>query len=242
MSKNNMDLKILQEIGLEKDEVGVYISLLKFGSSTATKVASETSIYRTNVYRILDSLALKGIVSHVFKNNVKYFSAESPRKLVEDQKNKLESLKNLVPQLESISDSLIEDFKVDVFKGKEGLISVLKYVIREKKDYIVFGEEGRLQKILPNFIEQLLRDVKHFNIKERMLSKESLRGEIMETKNSKIKYLEERYFSPVMTVVFGNYTAIFIWDEPYQAILIKSKATAKGYKNYFEALWKIAKK
>jgi len=237
-----MNTEILEQIGFEKDEINVYLTLLKLGSVTATKVESETNIYRTNVYRLLDNLINKGLVSYILKNNVKYFSADSPKKLLEDQKKKEKELQELIPSLEKLSNSEREDFKVDVFKGKEGLIAVLKHVIRECKDYIVFGEEGKFQEILPIFIQQLLRDLTKLKIDERILSKESKRGKIVLSKKSQIRYLPEKYFSPTMTVVFGDFTAIFVWNEPYQAILIKSKPMAQSYFNYFEVLWEIAKK
>ena len=236
-----MKTEILEQIGLDKDGIKTYITLLKLGSITATKIASETNIHRTNIYRILDNLIAKGLASYVMKNNIKYFSAASPKKLLEDEKKKLQTLKKLVPELESITDSRKEDFKVEVFRGKEGLIAVLKYILREKKDYFVFGEEGNFQKILPYFIKQLLRDIVKLNMQENLLSKESKRNKILLSKNSKIKYLPDQYFSPVMTAVFGDYTAIFEWDEPYHAILIKSKNMSKSYKHYFEILWKTAK-
>ena len=237
-----MDLEVLEEIGLEKDEVKVYLALLKLGSITATKVASETKIYRTNVYRLLDSLISKGFVSYILKNNVKYFSASNPKKLLDDHKRKEDNLKKIIPALESLALKNYEDVSVEVFKGKEGLISVLKYILRTGKDYFVFGEEGKFQEVLPVFIEQFLRDLKHFGLKEKILSKESLKKKIILTKNSNIRYLHDKFFSPTMTVVFGSNVAIFTWEEPYHAILIKSKSMALSYKSYFEGLWSLAKK
>jgi HTH-type transcriptional regulator, sugar sensing transcriptional regulator len=237
-----MDTEILEQIGLEKDEIKIYLILLRIGSITATKIASETNIYRTNVYRLLDSLISKGLASYILKNNVKYFSASSPKKLLDDQKKKQQELQKLILELEKIPPVKEIEFKVETFKGKEGLVAVLKYVLRERKDYVVFGEEGKFQEILPYFIEQLLRDIKNLSIHERILSKESMKGRIKLTKNSKIRYLPEKYFSPTMTVVFGDFTAIFDWNEPYHAVLINSKPMAESYKNYFELLWKIAKK
>ena len=237
-----MNIDILEQIGLQKDEVKIYLILLKYTGITATKVASETNIYRTNVYRLLDSLISKGLVSYVLRNNVKYFSAASPQKLLEDHEKKHEELRKIVPELEKMSNLQNEDLKVRVFKGKEGLIAVIKYVTREEKDYVVFGEEGKLQEILPFYIDQLIRDILKLKIHERVLSKESKRNQIKLTSNSQIRYLPDKLFSPTMTVVFGDNVAIFFWEEPYYATLIKSRPMAQSYKNYFEGLWEIAKK
>lgn len=236
-----MNTEILEQIGLQKDEVKVYLILIKLGSITATKIASETNLYRTNVYRLLDSLIARGLVGYVLKNNVKYFSATSPKKLLEDHKKKQEELEALVPELEKITKSEHEDLKVRVFKGKEGLIAVLKHILREKKDYVVLGEEGKFQEVFPYFIEQFLRDIVKLNIHEKVLSKESQKNKILLTKNSRIRYISDKYFSPTMTVVFGDYVAIFVWEEPYYATLIKSKPMAQSYRSYFEGLWEIAK-
>ncbi len=237
-----MQTEILNQMGLEEDEIKVYLTLLKHGFSTATKITLDAHLQRTNTYRILESLIRKGLVSYILKNNIKYFSAASPQKLLEDQKKKQKDLEKLIPQLEKISSFEQQEFKAEIFEGKEGLIAVLKYILREKKDYVVLGEEGKFQEILPYFIPQLLRDVLHLNIHERILSKESKRGKIKLSKNSIIRYLPDTYFSPTMTVVFGSYTAIFDWNEPFHVVLIKSHSTAQSYKNYFEALWKMAKK
>jgi sugar-specific transcriptional regulator TrmB len=237
-----MNTEILEQIGLQKEEVKVYLALLRHDSVTATKIASETNIYRTNVYRLIDSLLSHGLASYVLKNNVKYFSAASPKKILEDYNEKQKELQKLIPELEKISNSQDEDLKVRVFKGKEGLIAVIKNIVRERKNYVVFGEEGKFQEVLPFFVEQLIRDIIHFKMHEKVLSKESQRDKILLTKNSQIKYLPDKYFSPTMTVVFGNYVAIFFWEEPYYATLIKSKPMAQSYKNYFEGLWEIARK
>ena len=52
-----------------------------------------------------------------------------------------------------------EETKVEIYRGKEGLKAVLKDIIREKKDYIAFGEEGRFQKVLPIDITATLRTI-----------------------------------------------------------------------------------
>ncbi len=237
-----MDQSILLQIGFSPEEATVYLALLKLGETTATRIATETNTYRTNIYRTLESLISKGFASTVIKNNVKYFSAASPKKLQDAQLEKQKALEKIIPELENLFAKKNDEFKVEVFSGREGLVTVLKFILREKHDYCVFGEEGQFEKEFPIFFKQLLRDVVHLKIHERVLSKESLRGKIILTKNTSIRYLPDEYFSPTATVIFGDKTAIFHWKEPQHAILITSKAMAQSYKSYFEALWKNAAK
>ena len=80
-----MDIqKLLENLGLEQKEAKVYLELLKLGEATATKIGEKTNLDRTLMYQIANKLIEKGLVSYIIKNNVKYFSAANPKKLMED--------------------------------------------------------------------------------------------------------------------------------------------------------------
>lgn len=239
---DNRIKQVLEKFGIEEKEIKTYIALLRLGLNTVTKIAEETRIDRTTSYSILDKLLHKGLVSYVIKDNKKYFQVTDPEKLIESLEERKKELEEVMPELLALTKLKREETIVELYKGKEGLITVLRDVLKEKEDYIVFGEEGKFQEVLPVYIKQLLRDIMlKDKLKERLLSKESMRDKILVTKNSEIKYLPDQYFSPVMTVVYKDKVAIFIWTEPYYAILIKNKDMSQGYRNYFEILWKIAK-
>jgi sugar-specific transcriptional regulator TrmB len=237
-----MDTAVLEKLGLEKKEIKVYLALLRLTSATATKVSQESRIERTLTYTILEKLIDKGLVSYVLKKNVKHFQAADPRKLMSDLEEKKEQLQQIMPNLVNLAKFVKEETKVEIYKGKEGLRTVFRDMIRIGKDYIVLGEEAVFHEIMPETLKEILREIVKKGIKERVLSKESLRGKIWLTKNSKIKYLPDDYFSPVMTVVYGDRTAMVIWADPINIILIHNNSVAQTYKNYFEFFWKMAKK
>ncbi|MCK4670522.1 MAG: hypothetical protein KAT43_04930 [Nanoarchaeota archaeon] len=237
-----MNTKALEKFGLEKKEIKVYLALLKLASATATKISQEARIERTLTYAILEKLIDKGLVSSVIKKNVKHFQAANPRKLLEDLEEKKEDLKKLMPDLVDLTKFVKEEVKVELYQGKEGMRTILKDVLRTKEDYVAFGEEAKFQEISPESLKTVLRDIVKLNMHERILSKESLRGKLWLTKNSKIKYLPDEYFSPIMTVIYGDKVAMCIWTDPISIIRIKNKSVAQTYKNYFEFFWKKAKK
>ena len=135
-----------------------------------------------------------------------------------------------------------EETRVEVYRGKEGLKTILKDILRTGRDYIVFGEEGRFQKILPIASHQFLRQIEKSNVHEKVLVREDFKSKILKTKNSIFKYLSTDYLSPAMTVVYGNKVAIFIWTQPYYVTLIKNKEVADSFRSHFKVLWKIAKR
>lgn len=238
-----MDVTPLERLGLQESDIKVYLTLLKLGLSTATQIAQDTKLNRSHIYDKIDILLERGLISFVIKNNVKYFQASDPEKILDYIAEMQKDIQNIIPDLNKIKSIPKTKTVVELYQGKEGMKTVFKDVIRERKNYHVFGEEGKFQEILPVFIQQLLRDVKRFDLTEHLLSKESERGKIVTTpKNTKIKYLPDKYFSPVMTAIYGDKTAIFIWSNPMFAILIKDKDVAKSFKSYFDLLWEIAKK
>jgi len=233
--------KILQNLGIEEKEVKVYLALLKLGEATATKIAEKTNLDRTLIYQLANKLIEIGLVSYIIKNNVKYFNATHPEKLMQDLKEKEEELQKALPELISLTKNEEQETKVEIYRGKEGLRTIIKEIIRTKKEVIAFGEEGRAEKVLPIDIHQYLKQLEKNRMHEKVLAREDLKGKLLISKNSEFRYLPKIYLSPVTTVVFGDKVANFIWTSPYYAILTKNNEVADSFRSYFKALWKIAK-
>jgi len=102
-----MEIKALEEIGLTKGEIKVYLALLKTGQSSSGAIAKEAQVSRSKLYSILDKLSKKGLIGHILKGKVMYFEAMEPRRIINyiDDKNKqLEEKKKIIesmlPELE----------------------------------------------------------------------------------------------------------------------------------------------
>ena len=234
-----MDKGILEKIGLAKGEIEVYLTLLKLGSSLVSKIAQEAGTHRTNIYDTLEKLKEKGLVSYVIKENIKYFSASDPEKLLDYIKEREKDIQSIMPELRAYMDFPRSESIVEVYKGKEGLKSVLKSILKEKKDYEVFEEEGYIQRILPHFYPQFNKQMNKSKIKVKVLTKEV--KNIAKRSLMEIRSLPKFMSFPSATTIYGDKVAIFVWDEPYHSILIKSKQVADSYRNFFDALWKQAK-
>lgn len=234
-----MDKKILERAGLSKGEIEVYLVLLKLGSSLVSKIAQETGLHRTNIYDTLEKLREKGLVSYVIKENRKYYSASNPDKLLDYIKERETEIESILPELKGYLNIPRSESIVEVYKGKEGLKSVLKDILKEGKDYVVLEEEGYIQKVLPHFYPQFNAQLNKSKIKVRVLTKDV--KNIAKRSLMRIRSLPEFISFPSATAIYGKKVAIFVWDEPYHAILIKSKQVADSYRSFFEALWKRAR-
>ncbi len=236
-----MDTKSLEKLGLTKAEIDVYIMLLRFGSSTATIISEKTHLNRSHIYDTLTKLTEKGLVSVFEKNKTKYFDVAFPERILDYIKDLEKEVKEILPYLKKLKEAPKPKTKVQLFEGKKGIKTILKDIIREKKDYFVFGEEGIFQEIFPIYIQQFIRDVEHNKIKEKIISRKKMRGKLYSGKTTEIRYLNDEFFSPTSTAVYGDKVAIFVWGEPHYVMLMHDKLVAESHKNHFNLLWKQAK-
>src|SRR3989338_8385224 len=109
-----METKILEEIGLTPGEIKVYLALIGLGETTTGPIVDEARVSISKVYSILERLSKKGLVSHVVKNNVKYFKAADPNRLLiylqekeEHLKKQEQELKKFIPELELKQNSAV---------------------------------------------------------------------------------------------------------------------------------------
>src|SRR3990167_3898812 len=107
-----MDIRILEELGLTKGEIKVYLALLKISPTSTGLLAKESQVSRSKLYIILDKLEKKGLASHIEKENITYFSASEPSRIkvyLKEKEDKLKELQldfeNFLPELEKIYTS-----------------------------------------------------------------------------------------------------------------------------------------
>jgi len=124
-------------------------------------------------------------------------------------------------------------------KGKQGIISAFKDIQRHATSVCSFGISGKLVKYLPNFREQLLRDIHRKKISWKLLYTKDVG--IKHKKPVIVKYLPEEFESPIEVHIYADRVLQLIWEPQMSAILIKSPEFALAYKMHFDLLWNKAK-
>ena len=115
----------MQIKGLENKEFETYKHLLTLKRATVLELSRISGEKRSNLYRHLEELVSKGIVSEVFEGKKHYYIAESPKRLlgfVDDQKTNIEAL---LPELEQIEKEAFEYIhKIDQMGGMLAAVEV----------------------------------------------------------------------------------------------------------------------
>lgn len=245
-----MNQKLLQEIGLTNSEISVYTTLLKAGSTKVGALMKEISLHRSRIYEAINRLTDKGLVSYAIKNNVKYFEATDPERLlsyIEEQKEKLnekeKSIKKIIPELKKQISPITPHAEAHVFAGKEGFKTIRKDVLKQKQTLYLIGAIGKEDKFLKYFFPNFNK----LRIKNRIKWKILFDHELKDKKITKLslmesKFLPKEYSSPAVINIYADRVVNVLWKENNLiSFMIINQDIADSYRKWFELLWRYSK-
>lgn len=235
----------LKKFGLTEKETKVYLTCLELGLTTASKISEKANIPRTLTYDILQRLIELGLVSYLIKANKKHFRAADPQKLISILKEKEEAVKRVMAELISLQEKKVgEKTIVEIYEGKEGIKTIFDDILKTKKEDLVFGVTGKADRVLMYYLPSFRKKLKEIKIPVKMLCDyEAKKSEaVKELSFAKIKYMPKDYKSPFAINIYDNKVAMLIFFNEPLGILIENSKIANGFRNYFNLLWKIAKK
>ncbi len=241
-----MDLAQLETLGLTHNEARTYKALLETGETKTGPIVKKTGLHRVLIYDALESLIKKGLASYVIKENIKYFKASDPERLVEFLDEKKDLAKELVPQLRILSLESESKQTVSIYEGIVGLKSAMNNMVKELSPggtHYVFASGNMAPTMGPYY--DLYQKIKIKNkIKTIVIYDETFRvhQDIIARTSGDIKFYDLGPF-PTDTWIYNDKVLIVTYTaNPSVAILIQSKETAESYKKLFENFWKRAKR
>jgi predicted transcriptional regulator len=264
-----VDMSIIQDAGLTEGEAKVYLATLKLGTSTTGPIIEKSGVANSIIYRILNGLIKKGLVSYVVKNKTKYFQAAKPEKIIEyieERKEKLnesrEKVEKLIPQLISLANPTGET-SVQVFEGFKGFLTAWEMGYKKLKK----GEEYHCWGVYPVQEERFhmywqrdhLRRAKA-GFKGKILFNRGTDPKILKNRNSywgcEARYMSSDLKTPAWFVVYKNVTIIFLQTRKFGinenerspkttkpiSVVIINQEIAETFEAHFQEFWKKSKK
>jgi len=234
-----MDTKILEDIGLTKGEITVYLALLEEGSVSAGKVLEKAGVQNSVFHFCVNRLIDKGLVAYVVEGKRKIYSAADPENFLVYVKDKEEQVKKLLPKLKAKQNFLKQKEGVELFKGLKGVINLLNILIKDSKkgdEFLFFAPD----------VSERNEDVQKFYARYDMKRKDkglvtkgiaiSKLKSLFETR----KYLEMKYSDkplPANSAICGNKMVLVSWGDQPTGVLIESKQIIDQQKEFFKSLW-----
>jgi len=251
---SGMDTEILEQIGLSKNEIKVYFALLELDQSTATPIVRKSGIPNSKAYPTLEKLIAKGLVSFVIKNNVKHFQASDPKHLIGlldkresqiiRQKKEINELIPLIEQRRKVKQEMQE---ATVYAGLKGIRAAFDNILNSLdsgEEYIVFtlGHELARKELKTFFRNFHMKRIKK-KIGVRLIASDKIKAIFKKYHTYKgMKTRFSRLDLPTGIFIYGNNVMTVVWGERPTAFVITSKENSDRYKEFFEDMWKMAKK
>jgi len=243
-----MDRAILEQIGLTKSEINVYLALLELGSSATGRIVDRSKASSSKIYEILDRLIQKGLVSFIIKSGVKFFEAAPPERIMDymNEKEKAlnrqkQELREILPELELKRKLSKYKSEATIYKGMKGLetayYGALK-LLKPNEETLVIAGPSRPETI-NRFIVKFNRERARRKVKLRAIWNESARGEARTLPEnnplSEVKYISQTTSASIE--IFKNRVLIFPKTEDPLVISIDSQEVADSFRVQFEMWW-----
>lgn len=236
-----MDTAILEDLGLSKGEIQVYMTLLEMGTNKVGPIIEKSGMASSAVHNALNTLIDKGLVSYIKRSKVKFYQPAPPKQLVDFVEAKKNILLQLLPQLEDRQKTDQDLQEAEIFEGHKGIRTMLNELIEEatpREEYLFFAINVAEQN---KDIQQFFRhyDIKRENkgISVKGLAPIELRKWFEGRKTLHVKY--SSFPIPSNISICGSKIAFFSWGEKPVGYLIQSKQIAHMYKDYFLKSWEI---
>ncbi len=247
-----MDVQLLEDIGLTKGEIKVYLALLNLGQATTGNILDKADISGGKIYVILNKLIKKGLVSYIIKKNIKHFSAAHPNKILNyiDEKEELlkekkEKIEDQLPSLFSLKNTAIK-YDSQLYVGYEGIKTVIFDTlnnISSKDEILIMGinlsrdikynimwKHWHSKRIKKNIACKMLfseNNSKYFKVFKQM-------------KKTQTKILKG--ITPASIGIVGDSILITTYGEESSCLLIKHPDIVLSFKVFFNTLWPVANK
>jgi sugar-specific transcriptional regulator TrmB len=239
--------KVLQSLGLSKEESSVYLAGLELGETTVQILSRKAEVKRPTTYKILEKLTDNGLFYQTFKGKKRFFNAESPEKLKSSLKQKEVDLEKILPELKSIYNIPGIKPKIKFYEGLAGAISVYEDTLISTKEgdtILNYTSINNLFEIFPkDYAKEYFEKRVKKNITVKVITPDC--KESKEWQKNAEKELREIILTPENnqnlftgdTEIYGDKVALISYKENFMAIVIESKEIANMQRFIFNLAW-----
>ena len=250
-----MNTKLLEHIGLTEEQAKIYICLVNSGTLPARKIALQTLINRSLVYKILKELVTFELVTEISNpKGVSTFTALHPSKLHTFLQKKEENLRLADQSYHEAVQTLGAQYNLShkkptirFYEGVSGIKFAYKDILHTHTDILIIRSQHvdntpELQSVIDTQIRM--------QVEKGIHTKAIVPTELHfteETKNKDVENLITRRRTPLHTlqipalvIIYGNKVSMTSFGENIITTIIEDSAISETYKMIFERLWETS--
>ena len=251
-----MEIEALHKLGLTEGEIKVYLALIRLGETTSGPIIEESNVSPSKVYVILDRLAKKGLISHIMKGKIKYFTVADPERLMVYLHEKEEELKQQESTLKEFINSVKSQHNItrlfetaQVFDGLKGIQTARERTLKIMKKGDEMWIIGIARTPYDGPMTAYFKDYHKRRIAKgifcRYLYNEYAMKPYGETSasyhKSEVRYMQKDLITHAWMEIYADTVTIGINKGRSFSVVIQNKEVADSFKIYAELLWKMSK-
>ena len=248
--------RTLSRFGLTTEEAEIYLHLLAKGNKSALEISRDLHFARTRVYRLLDKLESRGLVTQRFADLGLKFTASPYQQLellLAERQSDLEGLKHMLPEvfseLHHLSQAGGRGSKVFYHHGVDGLKHVTWNSLRAKGELRIYEVSTSMTAFLPQeFSERVREELVAHKIHTLQLTNIAHMEQWTKLKEAALTYWTARYIDPKElsikseVLIYNDVTAMYHYlNNDIFCVEIESKDLASMQKQLFDFIWRRAK-
>lgn len=239
-------IKELEKLGLSDKEAKVYLAALQLGPSSISEIAKTAELKRPTVYLIIDDLIKKNLINKMVKKGRVSYSSANPENILSFLEGKVFLAKHILPELNAIYPSPIDQPKIKFYQGKNGLKNIYEEafssganvfaLVSLDKFFEIFSEDENAYffSLLKNSGGRIYDLIEVSDKKKKYVSSYYRKG------LSRIKELPPKFKIDTDILIMGNKIAMISFNN-LTGLIIEDSHLAKTHKQIFRYLWKSVK-
>jgi len=244
-------LNKLQELGLSKKEAAVYLALLPRRDTGTSNLIRATGLHGQFVYTALAKLEDLGLAKHVIQGGRKKFSANSPARLMSLIEEKRLAAQSVAKELQSRFAGVHEqDF--EVYQGDAAFMAHQIELLTQVPDNTIIDVVGsEAERYEKTFTEtgmwtEYKRVWLEKNLGFRYLGTEAQRERLQKReqneRNFTYRILPGLSLGKISIEVRPGNVTFAVYGDTLLDFTLSGKEVADGYRQFFDAVWALAKK
>jgi len=250
-----MEIEVkLEQLGLKRKEIRAYLALLKLQQANPHQIAKEAKVERTTIYKILDELTKRGLISQSMSGKRLNYFAESPEMLKTMLNEQQGIVSQILPYLSALQGSKGSRPVIKFYENRDAIRKILTESLNSqekiRRDFAFvenvvdfFG----LRFIHKQIEDRVKKGVHVHSLRRKLGGKQSPEKDwYLKQDNEKllreVRYLPESIEFEPLIIIYDHIVAIISSKKESYALVIESQEFSQAMKSLFDIAWISAKK
>lgn len=244
----------LEYLGLKNREAKAYLALLKLQEASSHQIAKEAGIERTTIYKILDTLSERGLITKSVSGKRIRYLAGTPKKLKQMISDQDSMVSQMLPFLTALQGSKGAKPIIKFYEHQDGIRQVLSDSLncqeKIRRDFAFV--ENVVDLFGLRFLHKHIEDRVKNKISVKSLRREPVGSRVSEKdwylKKDNESILREVRFLPKsikfepLIIIYDHTVSIISSKKESYAIVIESLEFSQAMKTLFDITWQTSKK